>query len=105
MAVKADFAKQIGDLTLELRRVDWAVPARALLRHRRKDHAGIWFAGADFLVAPARQLLPARRMGAKYVPSVKDHKAALRFQRNQAAKLKPQSGAPVPTAKPPKKAR
>jgi len=44
-------------------------------------------------------------MGAKYVPSVKDHKAALRFQRNQAAKLKPQSGAPVPTSKPPKKAR
>ena len=42
-------------------------------------------------------------MGAKYLPTIKDLKANLRFQQKQAALLKSQKSAGAPPAKPGKK--
>ena len=42
-------------------------------------------------------------MGAKYLPTIKDHKASQRFQRKQASLLRPTKAAGSQSAKPVKK--
>ncbi len=52
---------------------------------------------------PAAVVAALGRMGAKYLPSVKDQKANLRFQRKQSEALRAKQAAGAASAKPTKK--
>lgn len=52
-------------------------------------------------MAPAPDALVA--MGAKYLPTIKDQKASQRFQRKQAAQVRPTKAAGTQAVKPVKK--